>query len=129
VWLVEHAEILLCDEILHHAIEAPGAPQSIARFILAHERGHAVADALNETASGSGEADADQFAAVFLIATARFATDAPEASELMRRLVELPDLLDATRVERVGRAVAGLPPPQQQAALPARQGRRRRVVR
>lgn len=106
VWLVEHGEILLCDEILLHAVESSDAPASIARFILAHELGHAVADELDEPASGSGEADADEFAAVFLTATERFAPDVRVASALMRQLADFPDLLDATRAERLERAAA-----------------------
>lgn len=106
VWLVESAEILLCDEMLRYATASSDAPRSIARFILAHELGHAVADELDEPAVGSGETEADQFAAVFLIATERFATDLREAAALMRRLADLPDLLGATRVERLERAAA-----------------------
>ncbi|MBX3132310.1 MAG: hypothetical protein KF689_02830 [Gemmatimonadaceae bacterium] len=106
VWLEQTAEILLCDEMLGYAVQFSDAPRSIARFILAHELGHAVADELGEVASGSGEADADQFAAVFLLATGRFGPDVRAAAQLMRQLGEHPELLDATRAERLERAAA-----------------------
>lgn len=106
VWLVDAGEILLCDEIVEAVSAFTDAPVAAARFILAHELGHAAADLFAVPATGSGEDDADEFAAVFLLADDALRGDVRVAAAMMRRMALVPDLMEAARGERLARAVA-----------------------
>lgn len=106
VWLEEATEILLCDEVLEFMSRFGEPTVAVARFILAHELGHAVADLFDEPAEGSGELEADEFAAVFLIATGMYGQDIATAARLMQSMAEIPDLVPATAAERQTRSEA-----------------------
>jgi hypothetical protein len=105
VWLDDAGEILLCDELLSHALTFADEPLPVVRYIVAHEVGHASADLFGIPATGSGEFDADQFAAVLLTAGGLQA-DVVAAAMMMRRMAEQPDLLEVTRRERLSRSDA-----------------------
>jgi hypothetical protein len=105
VWKDDVGEILLCDELLSHALAFADEPLPIVRYIVAHEVGHASADLFGIPVAGSGELDADQFAAVLLTAGGMQA-DVLAAAAMMRRMAQQADLLEATQHERLGRAEA-----------------------
>lgn len=113
-WFPSVSEVVLCHEMVERVAEVLGVPlnrrapdellRRAFRFILAHEIGHAVQDLFGVIGDRSGEVMADEFAALFLLATPELAADVIPAATLLQRLAEPPDLIEVMRTERLSRA-------------------------